>query len=211
MTMRHDLRALGAPILAACLALGLALAAPAAAAGPGPEETLKKHIQEFVSYLQKPEFQKERLSQEQEDKLWAVIREAFDFQGVSRRAVGRGWGSFSAKQKQEFSRVFAQLLGHNYLQKIRKEYQNQKVQYTSAEQISDAKTVVHTEIAREGGNVPVDYSMWQTKKGWQIYDVKVEGVSLVQNYRAQFRQMLLNHDPAYLIQQVRKKVESQKR
>jgi phospholipid transport system substrate-binding protein len=193
------------------LALVLALAAPAAAAGSGAQETLQKHIQEFVNYLKQPEFQKAELSQKQEDKLWAVIRKAFDFQGVSRRAVGRGWGSFSEAQKKEFSEAFAQLLGHNYLQKIRKEYQNQEVRFTGSKDLAENKVLVNTEVAREGGSVPVDYSMWKTGQGWQIYDVKVEGVSLVQNYRAQFRQMLLNHDPAYLIQKVQKKVASQRK
>ena len=77
--------------------------------------------------------------------------------------------------------------------------------------ISKSKVLVKTKIIREGVEIPINYRMYKPKDNWKIYDVKIEGVSLVKNYRDQFRKILLKESPDQLIERVQKKLENQKK
>lgn len=191
-------------VLAVALCLGPALPARAA---DSARQVVQKNLDEFIAVLKDPRYKGGQNQKEQTDKVWDLINRTFDFKGVSKRAVGRNWLRFSPQQQEHFSQLFAKLLGDTYLNKIRENYTNEKVEVTGAEKLSASRTLVRSVIIRQGNQrVPVDYAMWNKTGPWRIYDVKVEGVSLVKNYRAQFNQILLNHDPAYLIKMLEKKV-----
>jgi phospholipid transport system substrate-binding protein len=133
----------------------------------------------------------------------------FIFEAVARLSVGQYWDKFSEPQKAEFTKYFTKLLGNSYLKKIREGYTNESVKFLDQQIRGDNKAVVVTRIVREGGQIPVDYSMLKIGGAWRIYDVKIEGVSLVSNYRAQFNEVLVNRPPDDLIEKVKKKVEQQ--
>lgn len=180
------------------------LAGAAWAAGPqGPQEVLKAYIDSFVSVLRDPAYAGPEKRAQQSERLWQVIQGGFDFQGIAVVAVGANWRRFSPSEKDVFTADFAQLLRANYLKKIQENYRQQEVRFLSEEIYDGKKALVKSSISHPNGDIPVDYRMWLRDGRWQIYDVTVEGVSLVQNYRTQFNDFLLKGTPAELIQRVK--------
>jgi len=186
------------------------IALPASAQAAEPTDTLQLHIDEVVSILKDPQYQTDAQKDRQREKIWKIIRQIFDFERISKLSLGKYWKDFNPKQLKEFTDLFTDLLGDTYLKKIQGEYKNEKVNYLSQEIGSDAnsdKAQVKTEIVRENVKIPVDYSLWNNKGAWRIYDVKIEGVSLVKNYRNQFQKILLNKTPDNLIEKLKNKLE----
>jgi phospholipid transport system substrate-binding protein len=102
-----------------------------------------------------------------------------------------------------FTDVFTTKLGNSYLNKIQGNFNNEKVEFLSQEMLSATKARVKTKIIREVDSIPVDYSVRPVDGAWRIYDVVIEGVSLVANYRSQFNDILSKDSPAVLIERVR--------
>ena len=170
-----------------------------------PLDTLKNSIDKVVAILKAPEFQDSDEKDAQKKAIWDIIEKIFDFDEMSRRTTAQYWRGFSQDEKQEFSRLFSELLGNTYLDRIQK-YKGEKIDYLSQEMTSDIKSVVETKIVRKDTDIPISYSMFKTHGAWKIYDVKIEGVSLIQNYRAQFTKVLINKSPADLIEMLKNKV-----
>ena len=124
--------------------------------------------------------------------------------------MGRYWRTFSTEEKKAFISAFSELLSRNYIQKIQGEFKNDTVVYLGEQNIADQKTAVKTKIIRDNADIPVDYSMRVINGSWKVYDVIIEGVSLVKNYRTQFSKLLLNESPRQLIQRIEDKNEKQK-
>ena len=133
----------------------------------------------------------------------------FDYTFISKSTLGRfHWeNDFSVAQRDEFVKVFSKFLGNTYLEKIQEGYENQKVDYLSEDMLTPSKAVVKTSITSPKNQIPVDYFMRAQDGTWKIYDVNVEGVSLVQNYRSQFNSFLLNQKAEKLIDQLRSKIQ----
>jgi len=191
-----------------CLVIALMLL-PAAAWGGAPTEALKKPVQEGIDLLRDPAYADASKKEAQRDRIWEIIREAFDFRLISASALGRNWKRFSPEEQTEFTDVFTQLLGRTYISKIQGQYRDEQVVFTGEDLVSDDKAVVQTEIVRKDIRIPVDYYMRQKNNQWRVYDVKVEGVGLVLNYRRQFNTFMASDDtkPEALIQKLKDKLE----
>ena len=178
-----------------------------------PMASLQGLIDEVISLLNSPQYQDAAKKKEQGDKIWVVIEEVFDFQKISRLTLGKNWKKFSDKELDEFSVLFSNLLGKTYLKKVQDEFKNEKVNYMDEKILTGKKNEraqVKTALVRKNMEIPVEYSMWKNNGVWRIYDVKVEGISLVKNYRTQFQKILFNKSPGELIAQVKKKVDGMK-
>jgi len=147
----------------------------------------------------------------QKEKLWELIRKVFDFEGITVLAVGQNWKRFSPEQQKVFTDIFTTRLGNSYLTKIQGSFNNEKVAYLSEEVLSPAKARVKTKIIREVDSIPVDYSLRPINGAWKIYDVVIEGVSLVANYRTQFNDILSKDSPDVLIERVRTQNKAQEK
>ena len=174
--------------------------------GAQPLETIKEPLDQVVAVLNDPQYKGEAAHQEQKDKIWSIMISIFDFNEVSKRTLARNWRRFSPEEKTEFSDLFAEFLADTYIRQIQGEFQNEKIVYIGEEFLSDTKALAKTMVLREAVEVPVDYSMKKIQGEWKVYDIKVEGVSLVKNYRTQFREMLLNGTPAQLIERLKEKL-----
>ena len=185
-------------------ALGTALASPTA--------TIKGPLDQAVSILKDPRYQSDDpgLKKEQRDKIWGVVESTFDFTEVSRRALARNWKSFSTEEQQEFAEVFAKMLGNIYVERIQSGFADQKIEFAD-EILHDTKplAIVKTFIVTDKNKIPVDYSLKKKSDQWRVYDVKVEGVSLIKNYRTQFNDILRKEKPAQLIERLKTKVAEQ--
>ncbi|MFC1534318.1 phospholipid-binding protein MlaC [Thermodesulfobacteriota bacterium] len=170
-----------------------------------PIDAIKSRIDQVLAILKDPHYQSESMKALSREKIRGLIKQVFDFNEMARRATAQYWKRFSQVEKGEFSRLFSELLENTYLGRIQK-YRDEKIVYLSQENLSNTKTLVKTKLTRENLDIPIFYSMYKSDRGWKVYDVTIEGVSLVKNYRAQFSQILMNRSPAKLIEMLRKKV-----
>jgi len=180
---------------------------PVCAAAPEPLDVVKDAVDRMIAVLNDPAYQPADKKQAQRDAMWKIVADIFDFEEISRRTLARNWRLFSAEQQQEFVHVFSRFLGNIYLDRIQEEYKHEKVSFKEQQMTADDKALVPTRIRRQDSTeIPVNYSMIRSDAGWRVYDVTIEGVSLVQNYRSQFNEFLLNKKPAQLIDRLKKKI-----
>jgi len=169
---------------------------------------LQAPINHVVDILRDPRFEDPVLKQDQQKEIRKYIDKVFDFKGISRLAVGPYWRRFAPEEKARFTKLFAELLSRSYISKIQGEFKNEEVVYLEEMSRSPDRSVVKTEIIRATMRIPVDYSMRLRNGRWLVYDVKIEGVSLVRNYRSQFSKILLKSPPEALLKRIEKKVNS---
>jgi phospholipid transport system substrate-binding protein len=142
-----------------------------------------------------------------EKKLWTIIDAVFDYSELSARTLAQYWKTFTPEQQKEFIRLFGKLLGNTYMDRIMA-YSNEKVVFGKTAQLSDNISEVQTEVVTASKSVPISYRMILKDGHWRVFDVVIEGISLVQNYRTQFREILQNKSPEDLIKILREKVHS---
>ncbi len=193
--------------LPACLLTALLLAASfAVAAGPGPRQTLETAITRVLDNIRNPDWvnpaTRGPLRRQIEDEVYHV----FDFAEFSSRTVGPRWRSFSPEQKKRFSDAFAELLLNTYLNKVTG-YNGEQVAYVGEVAAPDGKRVeVQTVITmKDGKKTPVNYRMLPKDGSWRVYDVIIENISLVKNYRTQFQGILNTATPDQLTAKVLEK------
>jgi len=179
--------------------------------GIPPMETMQKPMDEIIQILKNPQYREKDKKEVQREELWKIVRKIFDFREMSKRSLGRNWKRFNLGQQDQFTDVFATLLGNVYLNKIQGGYHDEKVVYLGEKIIKDKKAVVKTKIVRKNGEIPMNYRMHLQRKKWKIYDCIIEGVGLVKNYRTQFKKILRKESPDQLIGKLKKKNKAQKK
>ncbi len=199
------LRAIGMAVFAALLTI-----TPVSAESGDPMATIKGPIDKVITILNDPQYATQEARDTQRNQIWKAVKPMFDFNEVSARSVARYWKSFSPEEKKEFSDVFANFLGNIYIDKIQGEYHNEKIVYLEQEILQEKYAEVRTQIVRETIETPVYYRMLKGADGsWKVYDIYVEGVSLLKNYRIQFAGRLKKETPAQLIDYLKQKLDEQ--
>lgn len=174
-------------------------------------ETLKGPIDQIISILNDHSYKSADKRTAQRDKIWQIASPVFNFDEISRRAIGRPWAKFSPDEKTRFSKIFSEFLGSTYIDKLQGEFNNEQIDFDK-ELVKGSKALVRTRLRRKNIEIPIDYRMHQVDGGWRIYDILVDnGVSLVKNYRVQFTSILKNGTPAQLIERLEKKLAAQKK
>jgi len=189
-----------AVMLAALLAI---LTALEAAAGP-PTDQLKSAIDRVVKVLEDPSLKGDDRVADRRIAVRKIADEIFDFSEIARRALARHWQPLTDKQRAEFVSLFSDLLERSYMSKIEL-YGGEKIQYVG-ERVDGETASVSTRIATKNGTeVPIDYRLLKKGDRWLVYDVNIEGVSLVSNYRTQFNKIIQTASFEDLIQKLRAK------
>ena len=153
-----------------------------------------------------PALKGETATRQRRETLRKVIFEQFNFEKMSQLCLGKHWKERTDEEKKEFIELFGKLLEDTYISKI-EGYTNEKVEYLK-EVITDKRAQVNTKIITEKIEIPIDYRLYQEKDGsWKVYDIVIEGVSLVGNYRSQFDEILQRDNYEKLIEELKKKVE----
>lgn len=171
----------------------------------GPMDELKGPIDRVIDILKDPQYNDESKKDSQHDKMWGIIKSVFDFDKISQLALAKYRKKFNKEQMETFTEEFTELLGNTYIKKIQGEFKNEKVKYLKEKIDKKGRATVKTVIVRESVEVPIDYKMWKKSEKWRIFDVKVEGVSLVKNYRTQFSKILFKETPDQLIERIKNK------
>jgi len=178
-----------------------------------PMDVLKAPMDEALALLRDPQYKDadSEKKAEQREKFWAAVEPVFDFDELSKRTLARNWNKFNEAQQAAFSDVFSQLLGNIYVDRIQGGYSDETIEFGD-EILHESRplAVVKTFIVSSRNRIPVDYSMIKKDDNWRVYDVKVEGVSLVKNYRSQFKEILTKESPDQLIERLKEKVAEQK-
>ncbi len=184
------------------LCLSLIWAAGEAKAG-APTEAVRSIVDEVVRILKDANLENPSERRNVRRQVKAVVDRRFDYEEMAQRSLGPTWNKLSGSQRQEFTGLFAELLEASYSDKIEK-YSGETVRYVGESQ--DGKYAeVRTMLVRRNDRIPINYKLIN-KSRWVIYDVVIEGVSQVSNYRSQFRRILSQGSYADLVQRLRTKV-----
>ena len=185
---------------AVVLALIVSFAVPARAGAP--TDTLKQSVDQVVKILSDPALREK--PEARHDQVRKVAESIFDYPDTARRSLGQHWNGRTPEQRQEFVKLFADILDRAYVSKIDL-YQGERVQYTGETIDSNEATVKTMIAAKQGSDIPVDYRMHMKNGRWVVYDVIIEGVSLVSNYRTQFNKVIQTESYDALVQRLRAK------
>jgi phospholipid transport system substrate-binding protein len=191
-------------------ALGLGLAAlfvlvsaQEAVAGAATDQ-LKGAIDRVVATLDSPALKGDGKVLERRTAVRKIANEIFDFNEIARRSLGRYWQPLTEPQRTEFVALFGDLLERSYISKIEL-YGGEKIVYSGERVEADLATVSTKIMTKNGTEVPVDYRLFKRGDRWMIYDVSVEGISLVSNYRTQFNKIIQTNGYNGLVEKMRTK------
>ncbi len=181
----------------------------AAAANAGaPLDQVKANADKVLDILRDPKLKAASAKEIKKDKLRAIYVNMFDEVELSRRSLGMNWNKLNSAQRQEFVKLFEQVLEKAYADKILA-YTNEKIEFTKESMISTNLAEVRTKVITASKEIPITYRVISKDGAWKVYDVVIENVSLVQNYRTQFSDILVKNTPEQLLEILRKKVKAQ--
>jgi phospholipid transport system substrate-binding protein len=140
------------------------------------------------------------------EKLRDLYSEMFDEVELARRTLGANWKKLNPAQQEEFVRLYRQVLEKAYINKILS-YTDQKIVFSRASMLSDNLAEVQTKIITSSQEIPLNYRVFLKDGTWKVYDVVIENVSLILNYRSQFESILAKNTPEQLLEILRKKVK----
>ena len=169
-----------------------------------PQQQLKHGIDELIKVIADKSLKGEAGKKLREKKLVQVFKQHFNLTYTSQLCLGRHWRKLSAAERDNFVDLFSDLLKSTYLGRV-DEYSGETVRYEK-QMIKGRKAIVKTIVISKGKEIPVGYKMINRDGSWRVYDVIIEGVSMVRNYRSQFSSILQKKKFADLIQQMRDKI-----
>jgi phospholipid transport system substrate-binding protein len=138
-------------------------------------------------------------------KLRDIVAKSFDFTEMARSALGYHWRQLTPQQQQEFTRVFISFIENSYLAKIN-QYSGQQVQFLGEQKDGAEYAVVKTSLVQEGKDpISIDYRLLNKNGQWKIYDVTVDAISIIANYRNQFNRVMNNQGYDKLIADLKAK------
>ena len=183
----------------------LLLGAPRAWAG-APSDQLKTQIDRAVKVLDDLAGKKDTKVQERRAAVRKIANEIFDFGETAKRSLARHWTPRTPAEREEFVRLFADLLERSYISRIEL-YGGEKIAYVG-ETIDGDQAVVRTRlVTKQGTEIPVEYRLHLRDGKWLVYDVVIEGVSLIANYRAQFNKIITTSSYEELVKRMKTKQE----
>jgi phospholipid transport system substrate-binding protein len=186
------------------MAVLLAAAGPATAAGP--TETVQTAVQQVFSQPGGQAVTTVSTPQRRAD-IRKITESLFDFNEMSERSLGAAWTQASPAERQEFMRLFSTLIATTYMGKI-EQYTGEPITYVGERVNGDEAAVQSRVVTPKGSEVGIEYRMYRADGRWTVYDIYVDGISLVGSYKAQFNRIIQRGSFADLLKQLRLKVGS---
>lgn len=186
------------------LILAVVLVIPLQGHAAAPMETIETGVNKVIAKLSQPGF-KDQAKDVQISQLSELINTIFDFRELSIRTLGREWKKMNADQQKEFTQLFRELLQGVYADRLLA-YSDQKVIFDKETMLKQGSAEVQSYLqTSDGKKIPLFYRLTDKSGDWKVYDVIIEGVSMVKNYRTQFREILTKDSPEKLLQILRDK------
>jgi len=180
---------------------------PAAVYAGAPQVAVEKTFNKVLDVLKDPSLKGPDSKKIKTEKLRLIYKDMFDEMEFSRRTLTRNWNKFTPEQRQEFVDLFEQVLEKTYLDKIL-DYSNEKIVFYKETMAAADKAEIESKVITSSKEIPIFYRMILKNGQWKVYDVVVENVSLVQNYRTQFNEILAAGTPEKLLETLRQKVKT---
>jgi phospholipid transport system substrate-binding protein len=144
---------------------------------------------------------------QRKDEILNIVSEYFNFDEMAKRALGRPWKDQTPDKRQEFVKLFKQLLFNTYINRLENYTGSKERVFYDSEKLDGDYAIVKTHIVYQGNNnVEIEYRLHRDMGVWKVYDVVVEGISIVENYRSQFASILTNESFDSLLSKVRQKI-----
>jgi phospholipid transport system substrate-binding protein len=188
-------------LLASTLLL-LTLTASTHAAGPAQE--IQAGIEKVIAILKDPALKPESKRAERLDLLRTVVYSKFDFAEMAKRSLGAQWQRRSADEQREFVKLFTELMENGYASNL-EGYDGEKVIVAGEKQDGEFAEVDTKVISKKGEEIVINYKLRQTGGNWKVYDVVIENISLVSNYRSQFNRVIAQSSFDELMRRMRNK------
>jgi phospholipid transport system substrate-binding protein len=154
------------------------------------QTSAKAATQEFINQALQILRNKQKSVQEKRRELKPLIESHFDATEMARSSLGYHWRSLTPSQRADFTRVFTDFIEAAYLDKVQ-DYAGQQVQFGQSRTLGEGYVGVDTTIVDTGKSpIPVTYLLEQTDGGWKVYDVRVDNISIIANYRNQFNRVI---------------------
>jgi len=186
------------------LAWLLVLAAAGGAWAGAPTDQLRGAIDRVIKTLDNPALKGDSKVGERRTAVRKIANDIFDFGEIARRSLGRHWQGRTDKEREEFISLFGDLLERSYISKIEL-YGGEKILYTNERMDAEVAVVSTKIITKNGTEVPIDYRLLRRGDRWLVYDISIEGVSLVSNYRTQFNKIIQTTSYGELVKKMRAK------
>ena len=170
-----------------------------------PLITVERHVNDVLNVLRDPALKGEKAKKAKKEKVRTISEKMFDFAELSKRTLGNNWKIFNPDQQKEFIELFKDILEDAYMDRITS-YRDEKIVFNKEFMLSDDTAEVQSNIITKKSETPIYYRVILKTGEWKVYDVIIEGVSLIKNYRSQFREILANKSPEALLKVLRKKV-----
>jgi len=199
------MRSLRRPVAQALLlALVLSAGTTSPAAAGVPSDQLRSQIDRVLKTLDDPELKKEGKGRDRRAAVRKIANDIFDFGETARRSLGRHWQPRTATERDEFVQLFADLLERSYISNVEL-YGGEKIQYLG-DTVDGEQGKVQTKLVTKGGtDIPIEYRMHRKGDRWLVYDVIIEGVSLIANYRTQFNKIIQTASYQELVKKMKAK------
>lgn len=170
-----------------------------------PTDNVRDRVNEALEILRDPSLKGDSKKKEKEARIRSVSERMFEFEELSKRTLGAHWKKLSPDQRQEFMSLYKAILEDAYMEKI-VAYTDEEVLFEREVPLSEKTAEVRTTVKTKTADVPINYRVIQRDGQWKVYDVVIEGISLINNYRSQFREILSSKTPEDLLDVMRKKV-----
>ena len=169
------------------------------------EEKIKQTTDRILSIVMDPALKNPSKAEERKKLIRSAVDERFDWTEMTRRALATHWAQRTPEEKKEFVHLFSDLLERTYLGKV-EDYSGEKVRYEGETIDGDYSVVKVKIVTKKNKDIPVHYRLRKEGNDWLVYDISIEGVSLINNYRTQFNSIITQSSYENLVKQLRAKI-----
>ncbi len=182
--------------------------APRPAAAGEPTDQVRSSVEQVLQILRDPALKAPDRAAERRARIQHVVQDRFDFTEMARRSLATHWAKRTPQEQRDFTALFSDLLERSYIDKI-EAYTDERILYVG-ERVEGDFAEVQTKVeGKKNLNVPIDYRLLRRDGKWWVYDVIIEGVSLVANYRTQFNKIIQSSSYAELVKRMQTKREGE--
>ncbi|MBU0481152.1 MAG: ABC transporter substrate-binding protein [Proteobacteria bacterium] len=186
----------------------ITLATGAGAVNMGPMEQIRETVDRILTIMRDESFSAPEKKEERRNVIMAEVEKRFDFREMSKRTLARNWKERTAAEQEEFQKLFSELLKNTYIGRV-EAYSDEQVVYPKVllDEKSGDRAVVYSNVVKNNQEIPINYKLYLNNGEWFVYDVDIEGVSLVRNYRTEFTRVISKEKYPGLIRRIKEKLE----